>query len=224
MNRFVVFEGLDGCGKSTQIQLLGDYLRRQILPYEQIHFPRVNESIFGRLVAEFLRGELGNIEDVPPVLTAFLYAGDRAVANTLIREWRKGGRYVVADRYVYSNMAFQGAKVDDTVEKSKLLRWIEELEYGYFGLEKPDISFYLHVPFEFIAEQLNRDREGQDRCYLQGKADIHEGSLLLQKRVEEEYMTLCGKRDDLILISCAEGGRILPASMIHQRILNKLEL
>jgi dTMP kinase len=224
MNDFVVFEGLDGCGKSTQIQLLGAYLKRQGLSYEHIHFPRVSESIFGRLIAAFLRGEFGDLSEVPPILAALLYAGDRAAANELVRQWRRRGTYVIADRYVYSNMAFQGAKIGDPVEKEKLRRWIEELEFGYFGLEKPSLSLYLHVPFEFIAEQLQRKRVGHDRHYLQGKEDIHESSLFLQTRVEDEYLSLCKDRDDLVLVPCAEEGRILPPSEIHQRILKLLSL
>lgn len=224
MNDFVVFEGLDGCGKSTQIQLLDAYLKRQGLPYKHIHFPRINESVFGRLIAAFLRGEFGDLSEVPPILIALLYAGDRAAANELIRKWRQCGTYVIADRYVYSNIAFQGAKTSNPVEKEKLHRWIEELEFGYFRLDKPSLSLYLHVPFEFIAEQLKRKRVGQDRQYLQGKEDIHEGSLPLQRRVEKEYLALCEERDDLVLVSCAEEGNILPPNVIHQRILTQLNL
>jgi dTMP kinase len=222
MNGFVVFEGLDGCGKSTQIQLLDAYLKHQGLLYQHIHFPRVNESVFGRLIAAFLRGDFGGLSEVPPILAALLYAGDRAETNELIREWLRSGAFVIADRYVYSNMAFQGAKISDPVEKEKLRRWIEELEFGYFGLEKPSLSLYLHVPFEFIAEQLKRKRVGQDRHYLQGKEDIHESSLFLQRQVEKEYLSLCEKRDDLVLISCAENGDILPPDVIHKRILTQL--
>jgi dTMP kinase len=224
MNDFVVFEGLDGCGKSTQIQLLDAYLKRKGLPYKHIHFPRISESVFGRLIAAFLRGEFGDVSEVPAILTALLYAGDRAAANELVREWRQRGTYVIADRYVYSNMAFQGAKISDPVEKEKLRRWIEELEFGYFGLEKPSLSLYLHVPFEFIAQRLRRKRVGQDRHYLQGKEDIHERSLFLQRSVEKEYVSLCEERDDLILLSCAEEGRVLPPDVIHQRILAQLNL
>jgi dTMP kinase len=224
MNDFIVFEGLDGCGKSTQIALLDSYLKRRAVPAENIHFPRVSGSVFGRLVAAFLRGEFGDVSEVPPMLAAVLYAGDRAAANEMVRAWRQRGACVIADRYVYSNMAFQGAKVSDPVERTKLCRWIEDLEFGYFGIEKPTLSLFLHVPLEFIATQLEQKRVGQDRHYLQGKEDIHEQSLLLQERVEREYLSLCEERDDLILVPCAEMGKILPPEVIHRRVLEELKL
>ncbi|MHC4406469.1 MAG: nucleoside/nucleotide kinase family protein [Planctomycetota bacterium] len=224
MSEFVVFEGLDGCGKSTQMRLLIEHLRRCGLPSECLHFPRTSDSFHGRLIARFLRGELGEVSEVPSPLVAHLYAGDRADANDLIRKWRKQGVYVIVDRYVYSNMAYQAAKLHSEEEKRRLRDWIEHLEFGYYGLEKPDHSLYLHVPFDFIEAQLSQERAGRERGYLEGKRDIHESSLALQRRVEQEYLALCDQREDLALVPCAEGSRMLPPNQIHRRILGLMGL
>ncbi|HCC30456.1 MAG TPA: thymidylate kinase, partial [Marinilabiliales bacterium] len=129
---FIVIEGLDGSGKSTQLKLLKDYLTQQEVAYQYLHFPRTEEGIFGELVARFLRGDLGNIDQVNPYLVGLIYAGDREHAKNQITQWMNEGYLVVVDRYVHSNIAFQGAKLNSQPEKTALRKWLIELEYEYF--------------------------------------------------------------------------------------------
>ena len=77
---------------------------------EYLHFPRFDAPIYGDLIARFLRGELGALEQVNPYLVALLYAGDRAEAAPMIRGWLSEGKAVIVDRYVYSNVGYQCAK------------------------------------------------------------------------------------------------------------------
>jgi len=224
MSAFWAFEGLDGCGKSTQIRMLVEHLQRRGFVCESPHFPRTTGSFFAGMIARFLRGEFGGVSEVPPDFVAVLYAGDRGDANNTIREWRQEGRYVVADRYVYSNMAFQGAKVVDDQQKRHLRRWIEYVEFEYHGIARPDLSIFLDVPLDFVRRQLNGQRSGEEREYLGGKEDIHESSLALQERVRAEYVTLCGEREDFVLLPCASSGRLLTPAQIHHRVLELLGL
>ena len=106
----IVLEGLDGAGKSTQIDLLQQLLASRGLRYEYLHFPRFDAPIYGELIARFLRGELGAVDAVDPYVVALLYAGDRADAAPVIRRWLDEGKFVILDRYVYSNVAYQCAK------------------------------------------------------------------------------------------------------------------
>lgn len=223
--RFLVIEGLDGSGKSTQLKLLREHLEKNSLPYRYLHFPRLEEGVFGELIARFLRGEMGANDQVDPYLVSLIFAGDRADASSLINEWMEEGKLVVADRYVYSNIAFQCAKLEDRKAQEKLRDWILEFEYGYNRLPRPDLNLYLNVPFEFTRKQLNLQRDGDDRAYLKGERDIHEENLDFQERVRQVYLSLKDHVDDLEIIDCinAEGGMCSP-EQISELIIKKLSL
>ena len=184
----IVLEGLDGAGKSTQIDLLQQLLASRGLRYEYLHFPRFDAPIYGELIARFLRGELGAVDAVDPYVVALLYAGDRADAAPVIRRWLDEGKFVILDRYVYSNVGFQCAKLPAGERRDRLAQWILDLEFGYNDLPRPDLSLFLDVPFAFTERKLTEVREGDDRDYLQGSRDIHEDALDLQRRVREVYL------------------------------------
>lgn len=227
MKRFIVFEGLDGAGKSTQIELLTGYLERKGIRRHFIHFPQTDamehSPIYGQMVADFLKGDYGDINQVNPYLVALLYAGDRKNAAPRIQQWLDNGDFVVLDRYVYSNMAFQGAKFKDPEKKQALIRWIRQLEYGYHGIPEPELSIFLRMPFHHVEKKLTDAREGADRDYLDGKADIHESSLDFQGKVEQEYLSLVEKNDDFQLVDCFDSnGATLSPQEIHQKVTQLL--
>ena len=224
MSGFFVFEGLDGCGKSTQIEMFLNHLRRRNLPCRCLHFPRTTGSFFADMIARFLRGEFGEASEVPTEFVALLYAGDRAQATDDIKEWRQQKVCIVADRYTYSNLAFQAAKVEGQEQKKRVHDWIETLEFQHYAIERPVLSIYLHVPFEFVQSQLSRQRSGDERKYLNGKDDIHEASMGLQRRVEAEYLSLCDEREDLALLDCTSGDHMLTPDEIHEKVLELIPL
>jgi len=82
---FIVLEGVDGSGKSTQIAALRKMFSEQGIESKYLHFPRFDAPYFGELIARFLRGELGSIEQVDPYVVALLYAEDRRDAAKMIR-------------------------------------------------------------------------------------------------------------------------------------------
>lgn len=223
--RFAVIEGLDGSGKSTQLKLLRERLDKEGIRYKYLHFPRLEEGVYGKLVARFLRGEMGDNDKVDPYLVALIFAGDRAEAAVRIRSWMDEGYLVILDRYVYSNIAFQCAKLKDEESRKKLRSWILDLEYHHNSIPRPDVNLYLDVPFEFTRMQLGNERNGADRDYLQGERDIHEENLEFQEKVRQEYLSLQNFVDDLTLIDCTGGGgEMLHPSTISDLIANKLEL
>ena len=168
----IVLEGLDGAGKSTQVELVRRMFAQEGVESHFLHFPRFDAPVYGELIARFLRGELGGVDRVDPYIVALLYAGDRADAAAAIRGWLAEGKCVILDRYVYSNVAYQCAKVVDPQARRKLRDWIVDLEYCHHAIPVPDLSLFLDVPFGFTKRKLEEVREGDDREYLQGKRDI----------------------------------------------------
>ena len=185
---FIVLEGLDGAGKSTQIRMLRQLFADRGVESEYVHFPRFDSPVYGQLIARFLRGEFGGVQEVDPYLVALIFAGDRADAAPQIRQWLAEGKAVVLDRYVYSNVGFQCAKLPAGEERDRLADWIVNLEFGHNALPRPDLSLFLDVPFAFTERKLSEVREGDDRDYLQGGQDIHEASLQLQQDVRSVYL------------------------------------
>jgi dTMP kinase len=218
--KLFVIEGLDGAGKSTQIKLLKDYLLNQMHSCEYIHFPRTESPWFGELIARFLRGEFGSLENVDPYLVAMLYAGDRKDASEIISSWLRQGKIVILDRYTYSNIAYQCAKIDDNLKQEELRNWILNLEFTHFAIPKPDLNIFLDVPFRFTERKLSEERTGDDRGYLNGRNDIHESSLTFQQKVREVYLRVASTDDRLAVINCTSGnGEILPPEEIFNKIL-----
>ena len=222
--RFLVIEGLDCSGKSTQLKLLREHLELNAVPYRYLHFPRLEEGVFGELVARFLRGEMGANNQVDPYLVALIFAGDRADASSQIRRWMDEGKLVIVDRYVYSNIAFQCAKLTNREEQERLRDWILEFEFGYNNLPRPDLNLYLNVPFEFTRRQLNVARNGDDRAYLKGERDIHEENLDFQEQVRQVYLSLQEHVNDLAIIDCIDSdGAMRSPESISNLIIKNLE-
>ncbi|MFI3280762.1 MAG: dTMP kinase [Rikenellaceae bacterium] len=220
---FIVLEGLDGAGKSTQFKLLRDMFATKGIECEYLHFPRFDAPLYGDLIARFLRGDLGSLESVNPYLVALLYAGDRADAAQLINGWLAEGKIVIVDRYVYSNIGYQCAKIDETDKRKELRDWILEMEYNHFSIPRPDISLFLDVPFEFTAARLSEEREGEDRSYLKGGSDIHESSLSLQEAVRRVYIESAECDEALHVVNCsASDGSMAQPQQIFQRICEEL--
>lgn len=215
----IVLEGLDGAGKSTQVHKLKEYLEERVHDLRYIHFPRYDAPVYGGLIGKFLRGGFGPLEAVHPQLVALLFAGDRHDAAVQIRGTLDQGGTVLLDRYVYSNIAYQCAKLSDDNEAEELRKWILDTEYGSFGIPKPDLNIFLDVPIGFVEESLNANRQGDDREYLQGGKDIHEADMEFQKRVRSMYLKQAACDGKFAVVDCSgEKGEMLPADIIFGKI------
>ncbi len=223
MGKIVVIEGMDGSGKSTQTKRLYNYLVRQGLRVKQFHFPS-GEGFYGDMVNSFLRGEYGDADNVDPYFAAFAFAGNRKETDGRLRKWMREYDIILLDRYTFSNIAYQCAKLRSRKEQRKLSEWIYRLEFRDFGIPKPDISIFMGVPMSFVRHQLMRSRSGSEREYLKGEEDIHEKDISLQYRVASQYRQLCEKYDELVLLECTdENGRMISGDRIHRKIIDMLE-
>ena len=160
--KFIVFEGADGTGKTTQAKLLFDYLKKKKDNAVFFSFPNY-KSAWGKMVRRYLDGEFGDVDQVSPYLASMLYAGDRLLESERIKKWQKVGKTIICDRYMVSNIAHQVAKLQTPNSKLQFIKWLEELEYAENKIPKPDFSILLTIP-QNIAQKFMRMRD----------LDIHE--------------------------------------------------
>ncbi|MCD8312697.1 MAG: dTMP kinase [Bacteroidales bacterium] len=220
----IVMEGLDGAGKSTQVRMLKDYLETVCGELNYIHFPRYDSAVYGPLISRFLAGEFGSKEAVHPQLVALLFAEDRHYAAPQMRETLERGGTVLLDRYVYSNIAYQCAKLSDPEKRKRLRQWIFDTEYGDFALPRPDLNIFLDVPISFVESRLTAQRSGDDREYLHGGSDIHEADIAFQRTVREIYLEQCASDPEFVRVDCsAPDGAILPPEAIFGKVKDLLK-
>jgi len=221
----IVMEGLDGAGKSTQVKKLKEYLAQRCGELEYIHFPRYDAPVYGDLISRFLRGDFGSNEQVHPQLVALLFAEDRHGAAPAIRQALRDGKTVLLDRYVYSNIAYQCAKLKDPQERERLRDWIFDTEYGAFDLPVPDLNLFLDVPIGFVRKSLSQERIGNDRDYLEGAQDIHEASIAFQQDVRSIYVAQTRLDRHFLRIDCADAaGEMLPPDAIFAKVRATIDL
>ena len=177
--KLLALEGIDGAGKHTHVEMLSRALERRGVDYCHFSFPRY-QSFFGRAVARYLTGEFGRLADVDPHLSALLYAGDRLEAKPELESALASGRTVLADRYVPSNLAHQGARVEAS-RRTEFLDWVRELEYGIYGLPHEDLVIYLRIPVEEAtrrmanrAKKLSQDIQESDLRHLEQAAEVYD--------------------------------------------------
>ncbi len=221
----IVIEGLDGSGKSTQVKKVAEYLSAQKgVNLRYIHFPRFDAPVVGDMIARFLRGEFGANDKVHPRIVAYLFAEDRFKASAMMKEWLAASDVVLLDRYVYSNIAFQCAKLDEPAEIEELAQWILKTEYEDFAIPRPDLNIYLDVPISFVDGRLKDQREGDDRDYLKGAQDIHEADMDFQRRVKDIYLSRCERDSRFIRIDCSDAdGNMLGQEEIFSKIKAQID-
>lgn len=215
----IVLEGLDGAGKSTQVKMFRKYLESVASNVNYIHFPRYDAPVYGGLISKFLRGDFGPIEAVHPQLVALLFAEDRRTAAGSIRSTLENGGTVLLDRYVYSNIAYQCAKMPTEEGAEELRKWILDTEYRDFGIPRPDLNMFLDVPISFVRKSLNKQRCGSERNYLHGQQDIHEADINFQQRVRDMYRRQADEDSRFITINCGDAeGDMLPPEAIFSKV------
>lgn len=213
--KLIVIEGGDGSGKTTQAKLLLNYLKMHSVPVQYYDFPQYYTTFHGNTVAKFLRGEFGDIDQVSPYLASLSYALDRAsVKQQMVDFLRKGG-YIIANRYVTSNIAHQTAKLKTKREKKDFAKWVKELEYNVHKIPKEDLVVYLYVPWK-IGMELTEHKQGQD--YLLGKKDIHEKDIRHRQAAEEMYLELAKKNKHWVKVDCVIDGKLLSKEEIHKKV------
>lgn len=204
MGRLIVFEGIDGAGKATQVELLAKRLRSDGKHVTVFASPRYDLPT-GKLVRSALHGEFGDFVGLSPYFSALPYLVDFAAWRDEIREALKKGT-VICDRYVPSTVAYHSAKLTGQSAKD-FVALIEGIAFGNLGLPKPDKVVYLHIPVETARRLMDHK-----------KKDQHERDTAYQGRVAMTYQEL-SKRKEWSIVECVGEGRMRTVEDIHEEVM-----
>lgn len=215
---FVVIEGANGSGKTTQANILLKKFKQLGYKTYFTDFPQYYKTFFGRMVGRYLTGEFGDVEHVSPYLSSMLYAADRWQASHEMHKKLAAGYIIISNRYTTSNMGMQTGKLPPQ-KRADFINWVEKIEYQEFGIPRPDLVIYLDVPVEMGQELVDKKKS---RKYLHGKKrDIHEKSTKYLKETEKVYLGLCKKRE-WRRIKCTKNNEILPKLVIAKMVWKKI--
>ena len=216
MGKLIVIEGLDGSGKSTQLELLQKNLLESGIDCKSVSFPDYDNPS-STLVKMYLKGEFGKKpEDVNAYAASVFYTVDRyASYKSNWGEYYQNGGTVVSGRYTTSNAVHQASKLDSS-EWESFLNWLYDFEYKKIGIPKPDKVIFLDMPVEVSQKLLSKRYEGDN-----SKKDIHES--------DTEYLERCRKAavftaeySDWEIIPCSENGEARPLDDIANDILSSV--
>ncbi len=217
MGKLLVIDGLDGCGKSTQLDLLDTYLKSTGQAYKQISFPDYAQPS-SALVRMYLGGELGGSADaVNAYAASSFYAVDRYASYK--RFWRdayEAGTPIVAARYVTSNAIHQMTKLPET-DWDAFLEWLEDYEYGRLELPRPDAVVFLDMPIEVSQRLMEQRYQGDNE-----KKDIHERDIAYLHQCRRAAL-YAAKKKGWTVVACSDGEQPLPVQDIHETILALFE-
>jgi len=216
----ITIEGTDCSGKQTQSELLVQAMEAQGIRVKRASYPWY-DSPTGRIVGGPYLGKSYICEgwfpegatEVDPKVAAMYFAADRLYHSPQIEEWLNAGINVILDRYVESNMAHQGGKLRLKTERRKLYKMLEQLEYRLCKLRRPDMTFFLYMPYD-AAEKLRKARPES--------SDQHEASETHLRRAEQVYLELA-EMFGYIKINCARKSEPKSIKEIHKLIIREFE-
>lgn len=196
--KLIVLEGIDGSGKHTQLEMLARAMRERGIPYATIDFPQYR-GFFGKMIAQYLNGGFGTLSEVDAHFSALLFAGDRLENKKQLETFLNEGKLVLADRYIASNLAHQGARIA-VAKRPQFRRWIERLEYEIYGLPREDVVIYLRLPTT-RAQQLIRQK--RVRKYTRRRSDLQEASFSHLERAAQIFERLA-RQPNWSTVNCME--------------------
>lgn len=207
--KLIVLDGIDGSGKSTQLELLNQELRANGFEPETIHFPRYGQPA-AYFVDRYLRGAY---KDLNPYAASIFYAVDRFEAAAQIRKWLAESKIVLSDRYITANAAHQGCKIVDAGERAKFFKWLDNLEYNIFGIPKADLNIILDMPYLSAHRLLNTRKKQADH-----EDNIHEKSLTHLRLSREVFVQIAKMFPNTKMVECVKDRDVLSPQQIHNKV------
>ena len=212
----LVIEGLDGSGKATQTQKLMERLAQLNKPAVKVSFPNYEDDS-SALVKMYLRGDLGQADEVNAYAASLFYTVDRYATfkKAYEADWKQGSS-IIADRYTTSNMFHQCTK-EPKENWDSYLTWLEDLEYEKVGLPRPTQVIYLDVEPQVSKALLSKRYEGDE-----SKKDIHEANFAYLLRCREAAL-YAAEKFGWKVIHCNEDMNMRSVEDISEEIWSEVE-
>ena len=216
MGKLIAIEGLDGSGKTTQIELLSKRLREEGIPADTISFPNY-ESDSSALVKMYLAGDFGSKPgDVNAYAASLFFAVDRyASFKTDWGKYYNGGGVVISARYTTSNAIHQTSKLPES-EWDSYLDWLFETEFEKMGLPRPDLVIFLDMPPEVSQKMMTGRYHGDET-----KKDIHERDRGYLDRCRKAA-TYIAEKNGWHTVRCAENSEPRSREEIAEEIYSEV--
>ncbi len=215
MGKLIVIEGLDGSGKSTQLELLPQNLLKKGIESQTVSFPDY-DSDSSALVKMYLSGHFGKKpSDVNAYAASLFYAVDRfASYKTAWGDYYNQDGIIISGRYTTSNAVHQTSKMPES-EWQGFLDWLYDLEYNKVAIPKPDKVIFLDMPIE-VSQKLMSGRYKGD----ESKKDIHESDTAYLEQCRKAAM-FTAEYSGWTIIPCAKDGNPRSIEDIANDILNE---
>ena len=215
---FVVFDGTDGSGKATQVQLFLERLHSLGHKANKIDFPQYKKNFFGKFLWNALKeGKYGDYLGVNPYTASIAYACDRFQSSGTIRSWLEEGSIVVSDRYVSANQIHQGGKFSDPAEREEFLLWLDQMEFDEFKIPRPEVIVYLHVPLEISLELIRQRAIENGELPDQAESDA---THLFES--QKAALSIVESRNNWIKIDCAHSTFVGPKMRSREDIAEEV--
>lgn len=214
--KIIVIDGLDGCGKSTQLDLIYNKLSEMGKKVKAISFPDYN-SPSSALVKMYINGEFSNNPvDINPYAASSFYAVDRYASY--MKNWRNdylSETIILTARYVSSNAIHQMVKLEEE-QYDGYLEWLFDYEHNKLGLPKADKIIFLDMPTE-ISQKLLSKRYNND----ESRKDIHEANIDYLEKCRKTAM-YAADRLNWSVIKCSDGNAPLAPETISEKIMAEI--
>ena len=169
--QYIAIEGIDGSGKSTQIEKLFEYFTKQGKEVVKTREPRKDEGLIGELIQKILHGKT----QIPPVAFQYLFSADRQMHHSdVILPSLKEGKVVLSDRCFWSAIPYgimdRGGNLDENTAEYMMVAQSILSMYHQFTI--PDLTFYLDLPLDVAMQRIAESNE---------KKEIYEDKAILEK-------------------------------------------
>ena len=180
---FITFEGIDGCGKSTQLNLLSEYLKNNGV--EVLITREPGAKGLGERIREILLNYDG---DVSSNCEAFLFLADRAQhIDTIVKPAIEAGKIVLCDRHTDSTIAYQGYGRGVDLQRLKMLNNLATSGF------KPDLTFVFDVDVETSLARVGKNQDRMESAGVEFFEKVRNGYLEIAKQEPARVKVISSK-------------------------------